>query len=56
MSGQSYHLGEGVAADLRRAEPQYRRACALSPGPEAQRSEAAPCRFALNRLADLALE
>ncbi len=53
MSGQSYRLGEGVAVDPDKAAAKYRRACALHEGPEEERSEYAPCRFARSGLASL---
>lgn len=56
MSGQSFRLGEGVATDADRAETQYRRACALHRGPEEERSEYAPCRFARRELATMGRE
>jgi hypothetical protein len=56
MSGQAFQLGEGVAADADRAEVQYRRACALHLGPEEERSEYAPCRFARSGLATMGRE
>ena len=53
MSGQTYRLGEGVAVDPDMAAAKYRRACALHQGPEEERSEYAPCRFARSGLASL---
>lgn len=51
MLGQSYRLGEGVVADRNNAMANYERACALHLGPEEERSEYAPCRFARTGLA-----
>jgi len=56
MSGQSFRLGEGVGEDADRAAAQYRRACALHTGPEEERTEYAPCRFARNGLAAMERE
>lgn len=51
MLGQAFRLGEGVEADPDEARSKYRLACALHPGPERERTEYAPCRFARNGLA-----
>lgn len=56
MSGQSYHLGEGVARDDARARVQLLRACADSTGPEPEDTARAPCRFARNLLAAISAD
>lgn len=56
MLGQSFRLGEGVQTDRMQAAANYERACALHPGPEEERTEYAPCRFARNGLEALKQE
>jgi len=51
MSGQTYQLGEGVAADPARAKRLYQRACDLASSPKF-----ASCSFAQSRLNALAQE